>query len=132
MLPSFLHFLHPVIVRFVPQWYRLARNYRLAKELITPVIAKHVEQREKPMTIRENPDATLLTWMSDFAADEHQADPSYLAHKQIMLGLGSIYTIRGALANIFYDSCEHPELIPELREEVEQLMLEGGGWDKST
>jgi len=70
--------------------------------------------------------------MSDFAADEHQADPSYLAHKQIMLGLGSIYTIRATLANVFYDLCEHPELIPELREEVEQVMFQGGGWDKPT
>jgi len=115
----------------VPSWYRLARNHRLAKELITPIVTKHVQHREKPMNIKENRDSTLLTWMSDFAADERQADPENLAHRQNMLGLGSIYTIRAALANIFYDLCAHPEFIPELQEEVEQVILEEGEWNKA-
>ncbi|KAL9122768.1 MAG: hypothetical protein Q9187_000685 [Circinaria calcarea] len=129
MLPSFLHFLHPVIVRFLPSWHRLHQNRRVAQKLITPIIERHVRERKNGSASRGEI-STLLTWMSDFADNELEADPENLAHRQIMIGLGSIHTIKNATSHLIYDLCAHPEYIAEMREEVEELFLTGGQWDK--
>lgn len=131
MLPSFLHFLHPVVVRFLPSWYRLHENRRVAQKLISPIIERHVRERGRGSASRGEI-STLLTWMSDFAANEMEADPENLAHRQIMIGLGSIHTIKNAISHLIYDLCAHPEYIAEMREEAEEVFLSGGKWDKPT
>ena len=70
--------------------------------------------------------------MSDFAANETEASPENLAHRQIMIGLGSIHTIKNAITHLMYDLCAHPEYIEEMRDEAEAVLLAGGKWDKPT
>ena len=74
----------------------------------------------------------MLNWMSDFAENEIEGSPENLASRQIMLGLGSIHTIKNAVSHLIYDLCAHPEYIPEIRQEVEETLLSSGKWDKPT
>jgi cytochrome P450 len=70
--------------------------------------------------------------MSKSAANELEADPSKIAQHQNLLGLASNYTSKLALTNVFYDLCAHPEYTDELRQEVEECLLESGKWDMTT
>ena len=130
MLPSFLHFLHPILIYFLPSWYRLHSNIRGAKRLAMPVISTHMDRREKG-EVSPKDSMTLLEWMSDTAENELEADPARLSHLLILIGLGSIPTMKTALVHMVWDLVARPDLIPELRSEVEDVLRgRGGKWDK--
>jgi cytochrome P450 len=84
--------------------------------------AKLDQQNEPPLN--------LLVWMVDAALNPIEADPAKIAHRQMLLGIGSIYTTKLALVNICYDYCAHPQYPEELREEVEQCLLQSGSWTR--
>jgi hypothetical protein len=84
--------------------------------------AKSDQQNEPPLN--------LLVWMVDAALNPIEADPAKIAHRQMLLGIGSIYTIKLALVNICYDYCAYPQYPEELREEVEQCLLQSGSWTR--
>ncbi|MCJ1405110.1 hypothetical protein MMC11_008336 [Xylographa trunciseda] len=131
MLPSFVHPLWPLIVRLVPAWYRLDKNHRAAQRLVVPIVEQHVRARNNG-SVRREKISPMLSWMSDFATNEKEGSPDNLASRQIMLGLGSIHTIKNAVAHLIYDLCAHPEYIAEIREEIEEALLVSGKWDKPT
>ena len=131
MLPSFLHMLHPAIVRLLPTWYRLHKNRRVAERLVAPILEQHAKDRANGV-VNEDKISSLLTWMKDFAVTEEESAQANLAERQIMIGLGSIHTIKNAVAHLMYDLCAHPEYMGEMREEVENVFLAGGQWDKPT
>jgi hypothetical protein len=70
--------------------------------------------------------------MVDAALTPEGADPVKIAHRQILLGIGSIYTTKLLLVNICYEYCTYPNYLTELREEVENCLLESGTWVKAT
>jgi hypothetical protein len=93
--------------------------------------AKSDQQNEPPLN--------LLVWMVDAALNPIEADPALnpieadpakIAHRQMWLGIGSIYTTKLALVNICYDYCAYPQYPEELREEVEQCLLQSGSWTR--
>jgi hypothetical protein len=84
--------------------------------------AKSDQQNEPPLN--------LLVWMVDAALTPIEADPAKIAHRQMLLGIGSIYTTKLALVHICYDYCAYPQYPEELREEVEQCLLQSGSWTR--
>jgi cytochrome P450 len=127
MFPSFLH---PFIVRFLPSWYRIHHNLRAAKKLISPIVRDYV--KAKAAGRPDTDDKTLLLWMVDSASTASERDPEKLAHRQLLLSLGSIHTTTMATAHAFYDLCAHPEYFAPLREEIEEVLTADGGWTKQT
>lgn len=131
LMPSFLHFLHPIIVHILPFKYWIYSNRRTAQKFLHPILEEHIKARESG-TSAKGKESTLMTYMSDIAVSAAERDLEKLARRQLLLGIASIHTVKTVLTHIFYDLCAHPEYIAELREEVEEIMLDGGRWDKPT
>ncbi|KAF4636933.1 hypothetical protein G7Y89_g1162 [Cudoniella acicularis] len=132
MMPSFLQFLHPVLVWVMPCTYRLENNYRDARTLIIPVIEKLREERKNEKSEKGDEAPTLLSWMADYAENVKEGEPDNLAKRQIALGIGSTHTIKHSMCQIFYDFCAYSKHMKEIREEIEEVLIESGKWDRST
>jgi hypothetical protein len=92
-----------------------------------PMIEAHLAAK---LDQQNEPPLNLLMWMVDAALNPIEADPAKIAHRQMLLGIGSIYTTKLALVNICYDYCAYPQYPEELREEVEQCLLQSGSWTR--
>ena len=127
MLPSFLH---PIVVRFLPSWYRVHHNLRVAKKLIIPIVEKRLidQAAGNPDYVKPN---DTLQWMMDSAGPD-DGKPYKLAHRQLLLSLGSIHTTTMSASHALYDLCAHPEFFKMMKEEVESVLIEDNGWTKTT
>jgi hypothetical protein len=92
-----------------------------------PMVEAHLAAK---LDQQNEPPLNLLMWMVDAALNPIEADPAKIAHRQMLLGIGSIYTTKLALVNICYDYCAYPQYPEELREEVEQCLLQSGSWTR--
>ncbi|PLB40143.1 cytochrome P450 [Aspergillus candidus] len=126
MMPTFLH---PFLVWFLPSWYRVHNDLKTAKKLIVPLVKEHAVN-----IAASNPegDDTVLKWMMGMAQDANEANPNKLAHRQLLLSLASIHTTGMATTHTLYDLAANPEYIAEMREEVENVLIEDGGMAKQT
>lgn len=125
----FPKWLHPVVGVIVPTWWQVKRDLKLAQRLIIPL----VEQRRKAEAAGdpgyEKPD-DLLQWMMD-GANETESSPSKLARRQLLLTLASIHTTTMAVTHALFDLAAMPEYLAPLREEIDQVLEEEGGWQGS-
>lgn len=123
LFPSLLH---PIIGRLIPAWWQVQQDIALAQELIVPLI----EQRNRDQLAGHDSFEKandLLQWMMD-GADETEKSPAKLASKQLLLTLASIHTTTMSVTHALYDLAAMPEYIGPLRDEIEQVLQEEGGW----
>jgi Cytochrome P450 len=95
--------------------------------MLIPVI----NERRKILAEGGTLDEDIITWMMELA-NEKEYPAENLAQRYIYTIIGSMHTVTAAVVDTIYDLCARPEYIPELREEVEQVLAEDGGWQKST
>lgn len=130
LLRMFPPFLHPVVARMLPSWYRAYGNIRTAESVIAPIIRKRAEAKARGDVYYEKP-IDLMQWIWE-AADESDAQPNAMALRMLMVGLAALHTTSMATSHAMYDLCAHPEYFKPLREEMLQILREDGGWDKQT
>ena len=130
LLRMFPPFLHPVIARMLPSWYRAHGNIRTAESIIGPIIRKRAEARARGGLNYEKP-IDLMQWIWE-SADESDAEPNAMALRMLVVGLAALHTTSMATSHAMYDLCAHPEYFEPLREEILQVLREDGGWDKQT
>ena len=68
----------------------------------------------------------------DNAATGTDVRPDNLAGRTLVLSLASSHTTSMAACQALYQMCEHPEHVPDLREEVRRVVEEDRGWRKTT
>ncbi|KAI1745273.1 cytochrome P450 [Xylaria scruposa] len=117
---------HPIVARLLPSRRRVAKNLRLAREIIEPLIEKHTEAATR-RAAGENVDEedTILNWMKDNGTEDEVVIDK-LATRQLVISFASIHTTTAAIMNVIFDLCTHPEWIPVLREEIEGIVKEFG------
>jgi hypothetical protein len=98
------------------------------KKCSPSVIASRHAAQSQPNYVRPN---DFLQWMMDTGIGEEQR-PEKLAHRQLILILASVDTTTRAGAHAIYDMCARPEYFEPLREEIETVLREDGGWGKPT
>ncbi|KAF3396875.1 Cytochrome P450 monooxygenase paxP [Talaromyces pinophilus] len=96
------------------------RRLETATRLIRPL----VEQRQQP----DPKHVDVIQWMVAHAQTKRDRLPAELAHKILFLCLASIASSSMGVTHALYDLCAMPEYIPILREEVETVLTEHGGW----
>lgn len=124
MFPTWMHGL---VVQLLPATHKLMERYKLAEEILTPIMEGHkdiVAQREKGIEMTDEDD-TLLGWMLDKGTPQ-ETSHSEMSGRMILLTLGSIHTTSMTVTNCIYDACEQPEWIPELQEELHETIRELG------
>ncbi|KAI0429147.1 cytochrome P450 [Xylaria sp. FL1042] len=125
-LRLFPAWVHPIVAQFIPARYRIAKHVKLAHNVLEPLIEKHADatRRRKAGEIVDEED-TLFNWMMDHGTtDENRVEK--LVKRQALLTLASTHTTTSVLVSSIIEMCAHPEWIPVLREEVEDVIKELG------
>ncbi|MCJ1462695.1 hypothetical protein MMC07_001298 [Pseudocyphellaria aurata] len=113
--------LHPIVVWILPASYKLHHNVRTAQQLLVPVVQERNPAPDVDEEIRSS--STVLESMIDRAHSDYDRDPKSLALRQLLLSFASIHTTSMLIAQTIFDLYAHPEYIPELREEIDQVSV---------
>lgn len=114
-------FLRPVIVWFLAKPTKLRAYIRDAE---THVFAEIKRRQEEPEPIEYN---DAIEWFQEMAKGQ-KYNP---AVSQLILAAVAVHTTADLIAQTLYDIIQHPELIQPLREEIIQVIGEGG-WKKTS
>ncbi len=124
VLKLFPPWTHYILSWALPTTWRGHRYIRNAKKLLVPEI-----HRRKAVSAENGPieGNNLLSWMMEIA-DEREADPSSLAHLEVVMSLASIHTSQMNAVHCLYDLVARPGHVEDIREEIKQVAIEDGGW----
>ena len=128
VLRLFPNWLRPAVAFVLPSARNVQSNLQRAKSAMIPIINRR-RQFEKNDPKFQKPN-DFLQWMMD-VADEREARPEKLAHRQLQMVLGSAHTTTMTGTHAMYDLCAMPEYIDPLREEITNC-IKDSGWDKTT
>ncbi|GAP89753.1 putative cytochrome p450 [Rosellinia necatrix] len=128
-LRMFPPFLHPIIARLLPSWWRAHRDIKTAERIIGPEVRARREKEANDLDYVKPHD--LLQWMMDDAVD-WETDPENLALRQLVVNLAALHTTSMATTHAVYDLCAYPEYIQPLREEIIEVLRADGGWQRNT
>ena len=72
---------------------------------------------------------STLRWVIDAAPNAQERDPERLMYCLLLLNVSAVHTTSVTFLNCMFDLASHPEIITELREEIEAMLetLEGLG-----
>ncbi|KAI0975020.1 cytochrome P450 [Xylaria arbuscula] len=117
---------HPIVAQFIPARYRITQHLKTARHVLEPLIDKYADAtRRRKVGDNVDEEETLLTWMLDHGTEEENRIDK-LVKREAILTLASTHTTTLALVCPIIDLCTHPEWIPILREEVEEVTRELG------
>ncbi|KAL8647240.1 MAG: hypothetical protein Q9210_005672, partial [Variospora velana] len=126
-------FLHPLIARLLPPYWKIKRIKARIVAILAPMIRER--QRLQSTASDEKPDIDkpedVIQWYIDLAKGE-EYDPENIATRYLYAVLGSLFSVSGAIQDTLYEICAHPEYVAPLREEIRSAMEEDGGWKKTT
>ena len=127
--PDFLKLLATYLVTNVNKQQRIARKHllpyiqsRLAEE------KKYLQAGKAEEWKREKPHDSLQ-WVIDASPNEKERDPYRLAYRVLHINVAAVHTTSVTFLNAIFDIAQHPEIIDELREEVNSVIQEKG-WTK--
>lgn len=130
ILRLFPRMFHQWISGFLPSSWTTHLYLRRAKKLLVPIVEERIKEQASPSEGYEKP-LDLLQYMID-GAEGDDLQPERLAHLQLMVNLAGIHTTSMAITHAIHDLCEHKEYIKVLREEIEGVLQEDGGWQRDT
>lgn len=126
---QFPPFMHPVVVRCLPSYWKLLKMKQRIANFLIPVIQERQRLQRANPNIEKRKD--VLQYMIDMAGNEKEADPSNMAVRYIFTIIGSVHSVVAAATDTIYELVERPEYIEPLLEEVDQALKETGGeWGK--
>lgn len=128
-LRMFPPFLHPLIARMLPSWWRAHNDIKTAQRVMGPVVRARKEAEARGLDYEKPQD--LLQWMMD-DAEGWEADPDSLALRQLVVNLAALHTTSMATTHAMYDMCAYPEYFEPLRQEALEVLRADGGWQRNT
>jgi hypothetical protein len=129
LMRQFPSFMHPVITRCLPSYWRLLKMKRKIANYLIPVIQERQRSQQANPNVEKRKD--VLQYMIDMAQTEKETDPSNMAVRYIFTIIGSVHSVVAAATDTIYELIERPEYIQPLLEEVDQALEETGGeWGK--
>ncbi|KIL86299.1 ent-kaurene oxidase [Fusarium avenaceum] len=125
ILRVFPNFLRPFVAFFLPSYRTLLRNVSSGRRIIGDII----RSRKAQQGLETDTDQDILQWMVDFATGNERS-PDNIAQRILILSLASIHTTAMTLTHAMYDLCARPEYFQPLRQEINDV-LGDGGWEKT-
>lgn len=107
----------------LPEVMNLDKHEEEATRFLRPVIAAR-RQAEKDEPGYQKPD-DMLQWLMD-AQGLGEREERQLAKLQLTVSFAAIHTTTLTATNAFYNIAAHPELVPELRQEIQTVLGEHG------
>ncbi|KAG5978524.1 hypothetical protein E4U55_006093 [Claviceps digitariae] len=119
------HILRPFIAPLLPSYRQLLRNVLSARRIICRIL----RSRQSQFAVTNSYD-DVLQFMVD-SATGRERDHEDLAQRMLILSLSSINSTAITMAQAMYDLCAHPEYLEPLRQEMTDVLADGG-WQKTT
>ncbi|KAI1127654.1 cytochrome P450 [Nemania abortiva] len=116
-LRMFPPWMHPLVAHFVPARWRIRNQMRVAQKYVST----HTEEHVAAIKNGEKAEDTLLGWMIDHGTEKEKSIPE-MAARQCVLTLASIHTTSMSVSNLLFDLCAHPEWLPVLRQEIDDVV----------
>ncbi|KAK1573014.1 cytochrome P450 [Colletotrichum navitas] len=122
LVPSFLR---PLVATWLPTTRKLYRRDNEAEAIFRPIIASRRKAAEKGNDYQEPND--MLQWILNAQAKFGALSDLDLAKIQLSISFAAIHTTTLTTTNAVYWLAAKPELIPILRDDVQQALLQSGG-----
>lgn len=126
ILRVFPHVLRPFVALLLPSYRTLLRNVSSARRIICGIL----RSRESQSTTAADSHQDVLQFMMESATGQERA-PENLAQRILIFSLSSIHTTAITLTHAMYDLCAYPEYLDPLRQEMTDVLADGG-WQKTT
>ncbi|KAK1976426.1 cytochrome p450 monooxygenase [Colletotrichum cereale] len=111
----------PIMQWIVPQTKRV-RYYRgRVAEMLKPLIAKRLgDAKESPDSKKPS---DMIQWLMDNSAGRAD-NMAFQANEHIVMNVAAIHTTGGHLAHTLFDLARFPEYVPQLREEIQEVLVD--------
>ncbi|KAF7171817.1 hypothetical protein CNMCM6106_006166 [Aspergillus hiratsukae] len=118
--------LRPMVARFLRPYRHLLRARQTAQEILSPVIEKRREENKAKARKGDKTD-DLIGWLDECAGGCYGSQVTAF----LFLSLVATHTVADLITQTLFNLCEHPDLIPALREEAASAHA-AHGWSKDT
>jgi cytochrome P450 len=119
-------FLKPAVTYFVTN---VRERQKIARKHLIPYIKERLQEEDQiaEKGLQNTKPADSLRWVIDAAPNAQERDPERIMYRLLHLNVAAVHTTSVTFLNCMFDLASHPEIITELREEIE-AMLETHGW----
>ncbi|KZL63086.1 cytochrome p450 [Colletotrichum incanum] len=121
LVPSFLR---PIVASWLPTTKKLYKRIAEAEAVFRPIVTARKEAAKKGDY--QEPD-DMLQWILNAQTKFGELSDRELAMAQLGISFAAIHTTTMTTTNAMYWLAAKPELIPMLRDDVQQALLESGG-----
>ncbi|KAI2628175.1 cytochrome P450 [Xylaria nigripes] len=132
ILRIFPHFMHSIVVRLLPSYWKGRNCIRKAEKILLPTIQKFMDAnnsrtQDQPASTKEDADSTL-SWLAQ-SIDHREHNSITIVHAQILLAFASTHTTLTRVVNALYDIIAvKGTLAEDLVAEIESVALGTNGW----
>ena len=113
-----------------PAYWKIKKCIQSGIDLLVPEI-KRRRELEKAGAANENPRDLLQGIMDMATPGTPEYEPEDLAYRQLIMSLAAVHTTAAQGSQTMFNMCAYPEYIPELRQEVIDILREDKGkWNK--
>lgn len=120
--------LRPIIAPFLTEVRNLLRQKSMNENSLAPLIKEKQAGMDKDKTVAGG---DMIEWFMQ-RYKNNQPTKQQLGRDQLLATFASIYNLSNALSYIIYDLAGYPEHIQEMRQELVDVVGEGGVIDKQT
>lgn len=122
-----------MVCLFLPPFWYCRRYLRTAKKLLGPRIQELLSENDAgrwaPQDNKQE-HVNVLSWLVGYARGKDR-NPDTLAHVMVILALASVHTVLLRMVNVLYDLTANPDLLDELRAEIDSVAASSQGWSDS-
>jgi ent-kaurene oxidase len=123
--------MHSFVCFLVPSWWKVQGFIKTSKQLLGPRIQELLDMNDKGLwapDASDDKDLNVMSWLID-AVKGSERDVDRLAHIQVIIALAAVHTTVLRMVNVLYDlHATDPELVNELRAEIEGVATGPNGW----
>ncbi|KAH8690472.1 cytochrome P450 [Talaromyces proteolyticus] len=119
-------FLKPAVTYLVTN---VKERQKIARKHLIPYIKARLAEEDqiKEKGLQNTKPVDSLQWVIDAAPSAQERDPERLMYRLLHLNVSAVHTTSVTFLNCMFDLASHPEIITELREEIEAA-LDTYGW----
>ncbi|KAH8834287.1 cytochrome P450, partial [Flagelloscypha sp. PMI_526] len=106
---------------YAAQWMNVKSQIQKMKKIIGDKFLDRLAKK-RDGSLEEDMTKDLPTWLVMYARDDTELQLDALMVRYMLLNLASIHSLATVMANAILDLTAHPEYLPALREEVEDIL----------
>ncbi|KAF5024599.1 hypothetical protein F66182_3362 [Fusarium sp. NRRL 66182] len=130
ILRPFPRLLRPLVALMLPTYHRLHADVASARRIVARVVSSR-QAAEAQRSAEQEKSTDILQWLMDEATGDEKKVEN-LSQRILILSLASIHTTALTMTQALYDLCASPEYLEPLRDELNDVLIKHGGWQKTT